>query len=268
MERDVVGRIVLSSIGWILMRLVIALLWLSCAWPALAQVGPGPLMSGIISPASKPLIGAPRSLGSNTHTGSGLTTTTITTTANINAGDAVVVFFAVSDNGAVKVISSISDGSANAYGQIVGTSNTANAAGEFWGAGNSGFIASGATITITHSSTSSVSANIAVGAVAIAGLLLASSVDKTNSASGTSNPPVSTGVLSQANEIVLGQSVRPAAYSGAAGFTTMFNITNGNVVLAAAYQIVASTASVTYTPSWTGGAIVTANMVASLKGFP
>lgn len=241
--------------------------WIAWVAACFAQIGPGPLVAPLFV-GTKQTIQVPRSLGSNTHTGSGLTTTTITTTANINAGDAVVVFFAISDNGSVKTVSGISDGSTNSYAQIVGTSNTADAAGEFWGVANSGFIASGATITITHTSTSSVSANIVVGAVAIAGLLRSSPVDKTNSAAGTNNPSVATGTLSQANEIVIGQSERPTTYSGASGFTNLFNVTNGNAVLAADYQIVAATTTVTYAPNWTGGTVVTANMIASLKGFP
>jgi len=224
-------------------------------------------MSGIISPASKPVIGTPRSLGSASQSGSGNTTTVITTTAAINAGDVVVVFFADSSNSLTQV-SGIGDGSANSYVLVVKENGGSLSNVEMWGVANSAPLPVGTSITITHGLTVASDAN-AAGAVAISGLLRSAPVDVTNKVASTANPSLSTGTLSQANEIVLGASVRAGfSYGGAAGFSSLFdvNVPSGTT-LAADYVIVASTASVAYTPMWSGGLVQTATIVASLKGF-
>src|ERR1700723_959082 len=61
-----------------------------------AQIGPvpGTFSGGYVGKQPISL----RSLGSNTQSGSGHTTTTLTTTAPIHPGDAVLVFYANSDN--------------------------------------------------------------------------------------------------------------------------------------------------------------------------
>lgn len=250
------------------MRYLLAIALALFCWPVLGQIGPGPSVATppIIS-AGKLVIVAPRSLGSAQQSGSGNTTTVITTSAAINAGDVVVVFFADSSN-LLTSVSGIGDGSANSYALIKKQNGGSLSNIEMWAAVNAVPLSSGTSITVTHGSTVASDANVA-GAVAIAGLLRSSPTDATNGVASTANPSLTTGTLSQANEIVLGASVRPGtSYGGAAGFTSLFDVTvPSGTTLAADYVIVSSTASVTYTPIWSGGLIQTATIVASLKGF-
>jgi hypothetical protein len=247
-------------------HIIAALLFALCC-VASAQIGPvpGTLSGGYVGKQPISL----RSLGSNTQSGSGHTTTTLTTMAPIHPGDAVLVFYANSDNSLIT-ISGVGDGSSNSYGNVVAVNDGSLANATVWGVANSGFLPTGTVITVTHTSTSASDADV-IGAVAIAGLIRASPTDKTNTLASTSaSPVVGTTTLSQANEIVVGMSVRTGAYTAAAGFTNIFNVLNagGPVTMGVDYIVVAATTSVSYAPTWTGGAVVTATLVATFKGFP
>lgn len=118
------------------------------------------------------------------------------------------------------------------------------------------------TVSSAITATWNASGHVGMGAVSVSGLATASAIDVTGAGNNTGTPgtsaSISTGTLAQASEIVFGQvatagttAVTPAA----AGFTAFSTITiaSGNNVINWGYQIVSSTASVTYAPSWGGG---------------
>lgn len=240
-------------------------LWATLAF---AQIGPLPGMgpSFFFKPIAP--IGSPASLGTF-GTGSNTTDTAkLTTTANINSGDLAVVCVLANSTGPSLTISSMSDGT-NTYSKAT---SIFFGGGQFtslnlWYKGNAAAVASGATITATYTS---IIQTVVITAWNVKGLL-SSPLDKTASGVGTTgatSATASTGTLSQANEIVAGcaGTYGSQAYSGASGFTNI-NSRLFNYFAASDYDLVASTTSVSYTPTWASYAnSEPIALVASFKG--
>lgn len=216
-------------------------------------------------------IGTPTSLGSNSSQSSTNSTITITTSAAITAGNLAVAFFSFGSGG--PTVSSVSDGT-NTYTLAVRQkSASGNFTDEIWYKENASAVSSGATITATLSASTTGGFGFAAYAAQVSGIATSSSLDKTASSNTNStSPSVSTGTLSQSSEIVFASSSVNAggntcAYTEASGFTNLFKLySQSQEDCAVAYQIVSSTSSVTYNPSWSNsGGNGMETMVASFK---
>ena len=211
-------------------------------------------------------IGTPVSLGSNTSTGTGLTSLALSIGSAIAVGDLVIVAFH-SDGATAVSATSVTDPSGNTYQRAAqSTSGTYNF--ELWYAFNCAAVASG-NITVTWTPANSGGGpSIMVAAARVTGISLGNPLDKTaTQAATTTTPTVSTGTLSQAIEIVIGgSSHQGGSYSQSSGFSSIATVgpTNGDV-MNWSYQIVAATTSVTYAPTW-GVSLPTRTFVASFKG--
>jgi hypothetical protein len=132
------------------------------------------------------------------------TSLVVTTTAAVTAGDDIVLVFAADEEGTV---SSVTDAAGNTYELAVQAINdqTGTAAGvrtHIYAAYNANALSSGSSITITHTSVTSRSAVVSV----FRGLATSSALDRTHTATGTTNT-VSSGATStttQADELLIG----------------------------------------------------------------
>lgn len=213
-------------------------------------------------------IGTPQSLG--TGSASSGTTCTVTTGANIVAGDLAVVAVFIAAGSAITV-SSISDGT-NSYTKAINeTAASGDLNTELWYKNGAAAVSSGATITIT------ISGSAAVVAIAahVSGVLTASSLDQTavTNAAGTSNT-ATTGVTTQTPEIVFGaagsntNNMYNGATDGASSYTNLGGKTLASTSFVALdYIIIASLTSVAYTPSWNASQ-TTCTVVATFKPAP
>jgi hypothetical protein len=242
-------------------KLIYALLFLIVLSAASAQIGPlgvGPLPL-VVTPAP---IGTPVTIGTDCNPNpcninSTSASASFITSANIVAGDTVIV--ATSAVGPpLRSVTSVTDGT-NTYSMVVGQQSVDTDV-EMWACQNCLAVASGATLTVNYSGT----ASIDVMAARIPGLV-AASVDKTAGAAGIS---ATTATLSQTNEIAIGtfQSFSPATEG--TGFTSippaiLHNTFNPNYQTFG-YQIVNSTAAVTYTAAPNSGRPIA--VIATFKG--
>lgn len=213
-------------------------------------------------------IGIPTTLGSMTQTTAGVTSITLTTTANIIAGNFVVIAIICISNNSVTV-SSVSDGT-NTYVKATNTSATFEDA-ELWYIEPAAAVGAGATITVTFTGNDGGS-QAGIHAAQVSGIV-ASPLDKTGGATGNSvnSLTASTGALTQANEIafgVMGQTGSGLIYNGASGFTNVsFATTGSSVFTALDYKTVNSVGNVTYNPTWPAPAgVLTACALATFKG--
>lgn len=217
-------------------------------------------------------IGTPVTLGSNTATYGSASSVTMTTVANIVAADLVVVGILL-NNGAMSTVTSVSDGT-NSYTKA----NNAVAGGftdvEIWYKENATAVGSGATITANFSPAETTAGNgAAISAVRITGIVVASALDKTATATGTTGTSLTatTASLSQITEIAIGCAaiVNVAQiYSGASGFTNVHNLTPvGNGRFTFDYDIVAATTAIAFSPTWALGSSRISAVVATFKGF-
>ena len=182
------------------------------------------------------------------------TTLAITTPIAVSAGDDIILTIAADPAGAV---SSISDG-VNTYNQVVDVTNSGNVRTMIYAAYNVSALASGATITITHSSITARAAQ----AFLFRGLANASVVDQTRTGTGTNASTHSSGATStttQASELLIGAAGREGPNMDAPGiwansFTGRIHIgtsygsyTGGDtdVSIYASFRIVNATAAYT-----------------------
>ena len=230
------------------------------------QIGPPPLLFPLAVFGASGGISTPTSLGSTIQTRNGLTTVALTTTAAIPAAAAVIVA-AGNVTGTAVTVSSISDGT-NTYTKAGGGAATASTDAEIWYKTNASAVGSGATITVTFSGALDTNAAY-VAAFYVTSL---SAVDKAPAVSSTTS--ISTGTLAQATELIVGTmcgflNASSPTYNEASGFTNLasLNIAAGNHVSAGlGYQLVSSTNSVTYNPTWTNAANQQSTDVVSFKG--
>ncbi len=248
----------------------LALLGLLCE-PASSQYIPGlnrPLGLAFTS-SSTPFvpIGTPLSLGtgcSNSQT----TSFTFNTTAAIPGGSLSTITFSSSYTGSSAApITAVSDGT-NTYAVAERQTNGGTSAvAEIWYKANATAVGSGAAVTISFGGTSN---GLCATGMAVSGIT-ATPLDKIAVGPGTNTatPTVSTGVLSQANEIVLClmTGTNATGIIGDVTFSTINNLSSGNtnVTTYYAYKTVASTASVTCSPTQ-AGAQSEALVAATFKG--
>lgn len=218
-------------------------------------------------------IGTPTSLGSNKSEGSPVSNGSMTTTAAIVAGNLVVVVVSLNSNNGITV-SSISDGT-NSYTKAISFIQSSVSDVEIWYKANASAVGSSATITANFSGSSTGSfCGFAIAAAQITGIATTSPLDQHASNGGTtlSTITATTPSLSQANEIAIGACLDANSnltYSGASGFTNLFNISNtsgpdGNTTVD--YDIVSSTSAISYSPTWNTTNNRIAAVVATFEG--
>src|SRR5262245_28974304 len=168
-----------------------------------------------------------QTLGSATRTTTG-TATTITTTAAATAGDSIIATFAVQTTATTKV--TCNDSAGNTYQTNVQVTNTTGSVlTGICSAHNITTLSAGATITITHPSSSSV----AVGAAEFSGIASTTPLDQTGSATGNSTTPsaTTTSVTTQASELVIGGFAVAAGadvnFTPGSGFTLIQSVSTG-----------------------------------------
>jgi len=224
--------------------------------------------SGKTYPIVSGTIGGYTLLGSNIASRNGLNTITLTTVAAIPGGAGVVVCTGNVDGN--HAISSISDGT-NSYTKG-GGGVTANGitGSEIWYKQNASAVSSGATLTVTGSANFDTNAVFVIAAYVTS--LAVTPVDN-HPAPGNNTNTISTGVLAQASELVIGtfvgyQAANPT-YNESAGFTNIaaVSLSAANYVAGGCgYKITNATTSVTYNPSFTNAATNSAIDVVSFKG--
>jgi hypothetical protein len=207
-------------------------------------------------------IGTPTSFGSGS-TGSNANHLTFTTTANIVAGNLLVIAISASayDESQTGVVSSISDGT-NSYTK--GITGDANNSGDFvdaeiWYCQNASAVSSGATVTIDFTASVSgvypgiVARGVQVSGVATTGAFDSASAVSSTPSGATNSPSVTSGTLSVANEIVFGVvCTQFGTFTEASGWTTIDKTTTGGyTAIDFAYKIVSATTAQTYNPTIT-----------------
>lgn len=203
-------------------------------------------------------IGTATTLGGAVSSGT-TTTTTMNYSASLPAGALLVV---VASNSNLLTYSAISDSCSNTLTAITASGN--NGANSdvvaIWYKENANACASGQTLTAT---TSAGTANRTVSAAYVTGILTSSSLDKSaNGTSAVGTPSISTGVLSQTNEIIFGGTTSNGTITPVSGFSQVNTATPPNTDMET--KTVAATTSVTYNPTTasSGAGVV----VASFKG--
>jgi hypothetical protein len=187
-----------------------------------------------------------------------------TTTADAPIGSLIVVLIAAwnSSNGTV---SSVTDSAGNTYtlaAQGAATVGIPYPSAIYFSSNTPNDLPNGGTITVTNSG----AVNQSYGAWSVSGCNGGLDTHTTGNASGVTSSSLSTGALAQANEIVFGTTSTAGSLSGlanSAGFTEIAFAPSGNA-MAGAYDVVSSTSSVTYNPSWSGS-ITVAQVLASFK---
>lgn len=196
----------------------------------------------------------------------------MTTTSTAPTGSTVVVGISLNTNNGLTV-ASVNDGT-NTYTKIDSTGVIGSLSEiSLWYATLAAPLSSGAKITATLSGAYSGSGNACVMDAAYMTGLAATPLDKfahVSSSSGTSLS-VSTGILSQATELIIGfggdiSGLGSTVYNGASGFN---NVNKGSAassgVSALDWKIVSATSSISFNPSW-GSAIRMGGVVATFKG--
>lgn len=200
-------------------------------------------------------IGTPVSIGGAASTNANVSSIAITTTANIQAGDLIVVVVSYGSATGPRTVSSVSDGT-NSYSNAVALTNTANqfAQSEIWYKANASAVSSGATLTITLSAATSGSAGYNAQAFRISGASAGSPLDKAlSSTTNSTTPSIASGTLASATEILIGMSFSyytANTYSESSGFTNAYNTSQLDISMGIGYKIVAATTGVTYQPTW------------------
>lgn len=214
-------------------------------------------------------IGTPQDLG-NASAATGAGTVAIAITNNIQVGDVVVVVggCATSSNG----LTSVADDAGNSYATSVNLQGTlvAPSANIFVGIATAP-LAAGNHITGTFGGTTGAKGIVAfrVPRMLLNWPLVWDSAVIPISTNGTAvnGGTVNTGTLSQANELLVGEvgaSGNPGAMS-ATGFTAI-SATTANYFINVFYKIVASTASVAWSPTWVNSVAFRSN-VRTLRGW-
>lgn len=192
----------------------------------------------------------------------------ITTGVDCPAGSLIVI--GVARSSATETISSIVDTAGNTYTNAQDISGTAVRLGVRYCPGCL-HLSAGSTITVTLSDA------LAIGAISafyIPGMVqnttaLDAAPSGTTGIAATSASAVATGTLAQSAEVIVGTLATAGATSAFApgtGFTSIGGLSQTGVSINLAYQVVASTSTVSFAPSWTTAANY-ANDVVSFKIF-
>lgn len=199
-------------------------------------------------------IGTPVSLGTNTSTGV-QSSNQLTTTAAIPAGAFAFAVVEINSNAAIPTVASLSDGT-NSYSKVVGITPTGNIDWELWACPNCAAVGSSATLKATWSgSNGGAGAAHSIQAGYVTGLITAPNDTSVADSTHTATPSVSSGTLAQAVEIAIGCAYgETTLLTDGAGFTNLSNTSQSGNVCRLSYQVVSSTASVTFAPTWSGAA--------------
>lgn len=242
---------------------IVAILGACLLTSAHAQYYGGPILLRLNTATAPVNISAPVSIGTNGAN-------TLTTTANINAGDSVFVQIMFFNGAGVKSVSSVSDGT-NSYIKLVGANDGSGGSAwgqEVWWKANATAVGSGATITVSW--TGGNPTNTTVNAATVTGLI-AAPLDQNPAGvfnASTNTPTVPTGALAQSVELVLGfnGSFRASNSETNSGFTNVNHTGGANTgTQYMDYVITSTSSSVTDQPVWTGTAGEVFTMVASFK---
>lgn len=192
-------------------------------------------------------IGTPVQLGAGTS--SGTSTTVITTSGAITAGDLAVVL--VEESSSITV-SGVADSAGNTY-----TAGTAIVSGtrliQPFYKPNAAAMSSGGTITVTRSASTGVGY---AAAISVSGMDTSSPIDiQTAGSVGTATGyTLATGTLGQADELLVCftflSSGSGDAYVQPSGFTANTAASDGTNVLRSGYLIVSSTTTTSPHPTW------------------
>jgi len=207
-------------------------------------------------------IGTPVKLG-NTSSTTNVTTTQMTTLAAVAAGESIIVGFVVEN--ATRTLSSVTDSAGNTYAidqhLLSGTRHLYVASCH-----NALALASGSLITATTDANTTNRRGL--WALSVSGLATASTLDKTNTNSGSSTAwsGGASGTLSQANEIVIGigTAVSTSSTTADTGYTQTESFLTGGGRGISVWKIVSSTAS--ETPGGTCGNNSWVGITATYKG--
>lgn len=187
----------------------------------------------------------PVTLGTFTNTGSS-TTLAFVCSANIQAGDLVVAYFAGSDGG-TNSPTSVSDGT-NTYTKVVdgvGAGGWSGLTDSLWYVKNASAVTS-PTITATFPSAAT---NRMAGGARVPGMDTSAPLDKSGSQGQATGGTIATGTLTQASEVIFGfahcNTTTPTASSG---FTQLNTTSAAAQGIQLEYQVVSSTASVNIAP--------------------
>lgn len=193
--------------------------------------------------------------------------THVTVTSTAPAGSLIVVACACwsSTNG---VVSSVTDSQGNSYTIV---QNAAAASVPYPGA-IAYCLNSASTLTsgIDWISVTSTAVSQSTGAWSMSGANSGIDVSIPTTGFGIKGKTISTGTLAQNNEIIFGLTATAGNLSGftnSAGFTELaFGIAGSGNAFGFAYDIVSSTSSVSYSPTWTNNNNV-ALVLVSFKGL-
>lgn len=213
-------------------------------------------------------IGTPSSLGTAISGTTSVSSKVFTTNAAITAGNLAVVAIGWYNGGSsVVAISSVSDGT-NTYTAAVTASSSGSTPSSIalYYCKNAAAVASSASITVTWASNV-----LAQGIIAyqVSGVDKTGPLDKTATytSPATTTPSVSTGTLSQANEIIFGCAggYNITSYTESSGFTSLASVFPNSDATTLSYDTVTSTTSVTYAP--TTNADLTGPTIALVASF-
>ena len=225
---------------------------------------------GFSGRAPRPPITAPVALGTFTRGQVGATNQfTFTTSAAIPVGTLALVAIGMNGAGTPVTVSSVSDG-VNNYTRATST-NSGSDLVELWYVANAAARASGSTITITFSATYGGSGYGTASAAYVPNVATVTPLDKIAAQATTgTTPSISTGTLTNANEIVIGVSFNddsnPSFTEDAGNGWTNTNLTGSAAGSRSAlsYIIVSTTASKSWAPVWgTSGTLL--SLLASFK---
>lgn len=219
-------------------------------------------------------IGTPASIGTAQNSSLGAVSTfTMTTTANIVAGDLAIVGVYVGSNNSVTV-ASVSDGT-NSYTKADSTGIFSFSELTIWYKANASAVSSGATVTATFSVATTGAGNVCEILAARVPLVTSSAVDKfahNSRTDGVANITTTTAALSQPNEIAFGfaaaRNAGALTYSGASGFTAINTATDGaNDRSALDYAINSTGAAVSFAPAFSAASVRLGAVVATFRGY-
>lgn len=200
-------------------------------------------------------ISAPTSLGTNSSTTASITSLALTTTADINAGDLVVVAVTLQAASGVNMVTSVTDGTNTYVRRNFANDGPATYDVELWDAKNAQHVAAGATLTANFGAIGGVLPAINLHAAAISGLSTTNPADRIGSgqSAATTSITTTTAALSQGSEIVIGLSLSNTVgtETQSSGFANVSTSAAGALDrLAMDYQIVSSPAAPSYAPIW------------------
>lgn len=211
-------------------------------------------------------IGTPVNQGGYASFNTGSTTQTITTLADIAAGQLMIQ--GSYTNTFNNFISSISDPAGSTWAATSNSNHSGVApVREIWWARAAGALTKGSTITITMATSTNRQGGrmISVPNMAVSPV---DAVPTSNNSTATGATSIASGTLAQTNELLIGwvgAGADPGTFTPGGSWTLVSSNTSGSFVYLA-YQIVSSTSSVAWAPTWVNS-ILNASIMASFKGL-